>query len=70
MRVPSRDTLGLRPAKFASRGFGALPSSGNAISDAPRKNRSEALSGLQKTFPGTPSVVSCTGFAEPSAGTR
>jgi hypothetical protein len=69
MRVPSRETLGLRPAKSANLGFGALPSSATAMSVGPRKNRIDALSALQNTPPGTPSVVTCAGFAEPSAGT-
>src|SRR6187549_3112937 len=69
MRVPSRDTLGLRPVKSANLGFGALPSIAIDISVWPRKNRIDELSGLQKMFPGPPSVVSCAGGAEPSAGT-
>ena len=67
--MPSRDTLGLRPAKSVNRGLGALPSSAMVIRAWPRKNSSAPLSALQNTFPGTPSLVICTGLADPSAGT-
>src|SRR4051812_40470156 len=68
MRVPSRDTLTLRPP-ISDTVFAAPPSSGSDISVAPRTNSIDWLSALQKYPGGTPSVVTCVGFAEPSAGT-
>src|SRR5258708_15510473 len=70
IRVPSCERLGLRGPKSPKRGTGAVPSSGKVLSAVPPpQNSSVLLSGLQKTLPGTPSLVSCAGFAEPSAGT-
>ena len=59
----------MRGAKSAKRGDAAPPSSGSVISAPPRKNSSDALSGLQNTFPGTPSLVTWVGGADPSART-